>query len=84
MWAAVSRSRPCSPAQAVHISMPHDHPERRYGYPVTRAADQVVNSPLNRGNSTFTEQTGRFSRPAQAYRYASMKRTPVRFHRSSA
>jgi hypothetical protein len=38
--------------KAVHISMPHDRPERRYGYPVTPAHDQVVNSPPNRANSS--------------------------------
>jgi len=51
MWAASPTTDHAPPREAVHISMPHGHPERRYAYLVTLPHDQVVISPPNRGNS---------------------------------
>jgi len=56
-WAAGSPclTLPLQQAAGTHlwvISMPHRRHERRYTHHVTLAPDQVVNSPLHRGNST--------------------------------
>jgi hypothetical protein len=53
MWTADLPIQNASREEAVHISMPHDRPERRYVYHVTPAPDQVVNPPLNRSNSNY-------------------------------